>query len=456
MNRSILRLRVSAASAFVLALGACASAPRDAGFSTIERTVTERSSLDLEWSFLDPDSGQQAARSILTRPLAADDAVQVALYNNRFLQATFEDLGIARGDLIEAGVLPNPTLEAKVRWSQHTSSTNPEFTLVFDVMDLVRRSKRKNLAQAELDRTAYQVSHAVLDLAADTRIAYFEVQAAEQVERMRAEVLKAADAASQLAERQFEAGNISALELSIEQSAFQEAALAFAESETEARLATQVLSRMMGLAESDTSWSVVGELPEIPPDDPGLEELEALGTSGRLDLKAAQQDSEAARREVSLRKSYWIPSLGVGVDAERDFDHEWSYGPVVQISLPLFDRGQGGVARSQARLRQTEHVAAALETDVCLDIRSAWTRLRAAREVVTRYRESVIPTREKVVAETQRHYNFMLVGAMTLLQAKRDEIDAYRGYIEAVRDYWTARSDVERAVAAKVGTPVKP
>jgi len=78
--------------------------------------------------------------------------------------------------------------------------------------------------------------------------------------------------------------------------------------------------------------------------------------------------------------------------------------------------------------------------------------MRAARDAAVLYRDQIIPTREKVVAESQKHYNFMLVGATNLLQAKRDEIAAYRGYIEAVRDYWIARTELERAVAAPLET----
>ena len=62
----------------------------------------------------------------------------------------------------------------------------------------------------------------------------------------------------------------------------------------------------------------------------------------------------------------------------------------------------------------------------------------------------MIPLREQAVAESQRFYNFMLIGVYELLQAKQDEIDAYRGYIEAVRDYWVARSDLERAVGGRL------
>ncbi len=73
-----------------------------------------------------------------------------------------------------------------------------------------------------------------------------------------------------------------------------------------------------------------------------------------------------------------------------------------------------------------------------------------ARELIERYRDRVIPLREKITAESQKHQNFMLIGVFQLLQAKRDEIHAYREYIEAFRDYWVFRAELERAVGGRL------
>ncbi|HEU4365598.1 MAG TPA: hypothetical protein VFT13_09065 [Candidatus Krumholzibacteria bacterium] len=132
--------------ATVVALGACASAPGDAGFSTVQQAVKKQSGHDLIWSGPGGEETVEVMRPAPDRPLAADDAVELALFNNRSLQASLESLGIARADLIEAGTLHNPTLEARVRWSSHVSSANPEMALLFDVTDLVRRGKRKAVA----------------------------------------------------------------------------------------------------------------------------------------------------------------------------------------------------------------------------------------------------------------------------------------------------------------------
>ncbi len=437
-------------------IAACGSAPPDAGFSNVERNVSQRGGYDVNWVALDPDGADADRKESLARPLTADDAVRIALRSNPSLQATFESLGIARGDLVEAGTWTNPTLDARVRWSNSTSGTNPELALLFDVTDFVRRGKRKAVAGVNLERAVLEVSDAVFRLASDARADYFALLGAEQVRKMRREVLSAAEAAAQLAERQRNAGNINVLTLSTERGALQEARLELTRSENDAALARIELARAMGLAPSDTAWTVAGELPGIPETDPSWEELETIALEGRFDLRAAHKAVESARSEVSYRKWFFVPSLELGVDAEREFEEEWAVGPALQMSLPIFDRGQGGVERAKAMLRQAERGVSAMENDVRQDVRAAHRRLQAARDAAEIYRDGIIPTREQIVAESQKQYNFMLIGAVTLLQAKRDEIDAYRAYIEAVRDYWMARADLERAVATRlepVGQP---
>lgn len=426
-------------------ISGCSSVPPEAGYATVDDAIRQRIGPEFV-----PQESPDARTVSPSEPLTVERAVQVAMSNNRVLLASLEEVGIARGDLVEAGLLPNPNFEGKVRWRDGTSSTNPELTLTWDVMEIIRRSKRQNLAHAELDRVALDAGDRAIAFAAEVRGAFYELQAAEQVRRMRIEIERAAKAQVELAIRQRSVGNINELESAVEQSVYQDARLDLLRSDAAVKLARTSLARAMGLAASDTAWSVVAELPQIPSADPPVDSLEALAVAGRLDLMAARKDVEAGRHDVSYEKSYRIPSLEIGIDAEREFDDPWAYGPVLQMAIPLFDRRQGGVDRASAELRRAEHVAAALETTVRNDVFAAWERLQSARDVVEVYRDDVIPAREKVVAESQRHYNFMLLGPMTLLQAKRDEIDAYQKYIEAVRDYWSARAQLERAVAARI------
>jgi cobalt-zinc-cadmium efflux system outer membrane protein len=66
------------------------------------------------------------------------------------------------------------------------------------------------------------------------------------------------------------------------------------------------------------------------------------------------------------------------------------------------------------------------------------------------YHNVVLPLRQRIVDESQLYYNGMLIGVYELLLAKQNQINAGREYIETLRDYWIARSDLERAVGGRL------
>ena len=81
--------------------------------------------------------------------------------------------------------------------------------------------------------------------------------------------------------------------------------------------------------------------------------------------------------------------------------------------------------------------------------------MQQGRALAEHYRTVLVPLRERIIRQTQLEYNAMLAGVFQLLAAKRDEIDAGRGLIESLRDYWIARTDLETAVGGElpVDTP---
>ncbi len=93
-----------------LLLGGCASFSPDGGFGPVQQAATDKLGKDLVLAKTpaDLDTIEQRVAELLAQPLTADDAVQVALLNNRGLQAGFQELGITEAEVVQAGRLPNP------------------------------------------------------------------------------------------------------------------------------------------------------------------------------------------------------------------------------------------------------------------------------------------------------------------------------------------------------------
>ena len=180
------RMRLAAMLMTAAFLGGCASFSPDGGFAPVEQAAKERLGKDLRWARTDADRDtlDQRVNELLAAPLSVDDAVQVALFNNRGLQATFLELGISEAELVQAGRLPNPGF-AYSRQKQG-GEVEIERLLVFNLAHLLAMPMIGEIEQRRFAQTQGLVTLQVLGLAADTRKAYFNAVAAiETVRYMR-------------------------------------------------------------------------------------------------------------------------------------------------------------------------------------------------------------------------------------------------------------------------------
>ena len=436
----------------------CASVPKDAGFSDVQNIIEQRIGRRVHWN---QGTSEDAAvvdvvRSMLQQELTIDEAVQIALLNNRSLLATYEELGIAQADLVQAGLLRNPTFGASFRFPDKTvgghRSTNTEFSVVQDFLDLLVRPLRKKVAAAQFEQAKLRVGNAVLDLAAEVRSAYYALQADEQTLEMRRTVVQATEAGVDIATRQHDAGTLKTLDLANQQGFHDQAKLDMTRTDIQIVADRERLNRLMGIWGADTIWKLPERLPELPESEIPMEHLESIAVSQRLDLAAARQETQVIAHALSLTRKYrYFYVFDVGVDSEHDVADDVTFtGPNLTLELPIFDRRQASISRLEAQLRQSLQRLASLAIDIRSEVREIRERLLAARNVAKYHHDSILPLRQRIVDESQLYYNGMLIGVYELLLAKQNQINAGREYIETLRDYWIARSDLERAVGGRL------
>ncbi len=431
------------------------SAAQGQSTDDVQSTIRQRTGKQVEWQ-KDVEANDQirgAIHALLRRTLTADAAVQVALLNNRELQATFEEIGIAQADLIEAGLLKNPIFAGNARFPDRSpSGTNIEMSVAQEFFDLLVIPLRKKVAAAQLAKTKLRVGDAILKLAAETKTAFYELQAQQQlVGRLKA-INETDGATVELAQRQHEAGNISDLDLANQQATYSQSKLDIAETSASIRTGREKLNRLMGTWGEDTAWKIDNELPELAAGDFPQRRLESLAISQRLDLAATKVEIGALVGSLGITKTYrYVGSVEFGVDTEKETDGQRVTGPTWQMELPIFNRGQGRIAKLQAQLRQAERRLESEAVAIRAGVREARDRLIAKRDLTAYYRDELLPERNKILELTLTHYNAMLKSPFDLLLAKQNEISAERGYINAVRDYWIARADLERAVGGRLG-----
>ena len=435
------------AIALAIALGGCVSVPRDSGVSDVAKTVTQRTGQSVQWNdhaAIVPSSDETVA-PLLRSELTGDQAVGIAFANNRDLQATLEELGIARADLIQASLIRNPIFDGELRFPG--SPAKPfELSITQTLLDLIQLPARRKFGAAMFEATKTRISGAVINFAAEVRSDFYQLQAAQQVLARQNTITEAARISAEISVRQHDAGNISDLDLENEQAGYEQAKVDLARSQLAVLNARERLVMDMGLTKNDSTWTVQTEFAAIPQAETSIADLENTALSRRADIAVARAQLEAAKSMLPIAKASAFGDLSAGLHHDRDVDGAKTTGPSVSIPIPIFNRGAAARVRAEATLRQNQQRLEALLTTARSEVRVAHERLIEARSRAAYLRDVVVPRRQRIVSLTQRDYNSMHRGVFELIQARQNLASAERELVMAQRDYWMARTEMDRAL----------
>lgn len=431
-------------------LGGCASFTPDGGFATVEKTTKDRLGKDVQWarSDADQDSISKRVDELLSKPLTVDAAVQVALLNNRGLQADFQELGITEAEVVQAGRLPNPGFSFG-RMSQG-DEREIERGLHFNLARLVAMPLIGRMEARRFEQVQARVSMNVLSLAADTRKAYFTALAAEETVRYMRQVKQAADASAELARRMEQVGNFNKLQRAREQSFYANAALQLARAEQAQRSTRERLVRLLGLWGAQTQFALPERLPDLPPSPLELPDVEQVALAQRLDVQGARQAAEMTASNLGLtRTTRFVNVLELGLARNSSNEAPTQRGWEIGFELPLFDWGGARVARAEAIYMQTLHRAAETAINARSEVREAYTGYRSAYDIARHHRDELVPLNQRIAEENVLRYNGMLIGVFELLADARTQIASVNASIEALRDFWIAQADLDMALIGK-------
>jgi outer membrane protein, heavy metal efflux system len=452
-QRMLLRRNVEWLLALLVFVSGCASVALNAGFDDVRGTVEERSAIKIFWNNgtdLDKEAAEKVD-SLLKAKLTANEAVQIALLNNRELQAVYSDLGVAQADLVQAGLLNNPIFDAAIKFPT-SGRGNPDLELsaVMNFLDIFYIPLRKRVAAARFEEAKLRVTGAVLDFSAQVRTAFYLHQANEQMLELRQTIVQALNASLEVARRLNEAGNITDLDLARERALAESGKLALRSAEIAVRQSRERLNNLMGLWGKNTEWQADGRLPEIPGQPIHTEDIERLALDRSIDLSHARQRILVAGEQLGFnQRTALIPELLLGPLGERE-EGSWHVGPALEFPIPLFDQGQARVGRAVAELRRTQQEYYALAIRIRSTARAVRDRMEGARDRALYYRDILLPLHERIVNESQLQYNAMQLGPIQLLRAKEQQIETAVAYIETLRDYWLARGDLGQILSGRL------
>ncbi|MDH3319345.1 MAG: TolC family protein [Betaproteobacteria bacterium] len=439
----------------VLSLGllsGCVSFSPDGGFGKVEQAAAERGAGLLRWvrSAEDADSVGARVRELLANPLSAEGAVQIALLNNPGLQARYAELGIAEADLVQASRWSGP----KLSFARLTrgDEIERETSVFFDVLGLLSIPLSTKAQEKRFAAAQHRAAEEALNLALQTRKAWFAAVAAQQTAQYMEDVHLAAEASADLARRMAEVGNWPFLTRAREQAFYADTTAQLARARLAHTAAREKLTRLLGLWGEDIGYALPERLPELPSAVREGEELEAQALRQRLDVQAARGDAESLATSLGLTKvTRFVDLVEVGALRKTETGQPVQRGWELELRIPIFDFGGARTARAEHLYMQAVNRAAETAIRARSEVRESYAAYRTAFDIARHYRDEIVPLRKRISEEMLLRYNGMLSSVFELLADSRLAVASVNAYLEAQRDFWMAEADLQMALTT--GSP---
>jgi cobalt-zinc-cadmium efflux system outer membrane protein len=444
MTNSTCRSWLRAAAVMTLTIGtaACATTGRAPDRSTVDAAIRSRglSGIRVEGTApLPPDAS-------IDDGLTSQEAVAIALWNSPSFQATLADLGIARADLVEAGLLRNPVFSLLFPWGPKQL----EWTLQFPFEALWQRPRRVAAAQLNAQAVGERLVWDALTLVAQARAAHAEALIADRRLQFTIEITDLVQRLTSITEARLRAGDISEQEARSARTDAARVQVVRRAVEHDRNLARLTLAATIGL-------DLVGEqLRPVPGEDidPAACGTEAArledALASRPDVRAAEIGIEAAAQRARWERSRVITLLGT-LDANGSGAEGFEMGPGVGFEVPLFSRNQGGIGRADAEVERASRQYAAVRAQVVSDVRSSAVRVQQAEQAISAWRSEIVPSLEVEQRQAESAFRAGEIPLFMLLDVSRRLVDGRTRLLDAEADLERATIALERSIGRSCG-----
>ncbi|HML93008.1 TolC family protein [Methyloceanibacter sp.] len=426
----------------LLPLAGCQTLSPEGSFYEVADTVEGRLGQQISW-----DGGQYAdpyvrstIENLLAQPVTAETAVQIALLNNRDLQAVYADLGIAQANLVQAGLWKNPIIDGAVTFPTAGSGpTDYTFNIALQVIDILYIPLRRRVAESELAEAELNVTGQVMEVAGETYMAFVEYLGQRQLVGVFTQAVQSAKASVESAKALRQAGNITDYEYESEIAQQVEVSVRLAQAQTAASQARERVNRLMGVTGPQTQWRSADRLPSLPGRELPTGDTESRVIQASIDLAAARQEIiTLGQRYRVVKATSLVPQLDAGGEIERE-ESESEAGPSFAAEIPLFDWGRARKASARMEILAAQDEFSALAVRIRSFARAQRATLLSARQTALYYANTVVPQTTRLLDAAERQYNAMQIGVFQLLQAKERQIKAGEDYVRALTTYWRER-----------------
>lgn len=433
----------------------------NAGFSSVEsetRLATGKQAVWVQSREQAQDLTKRVHGIVHKKTINADTAVQVALLNNKGLQAAYAEVGMSSAEAWQQTMLVNPTVSIGVLGiaaPELGAYRAIEGMIASNILAIMTRERRVDIADTKFRQAQQSAALATLTLAAETRAAWINAVSAFETVTYLNRALIAADAASELAEELGKTGAFGKSGQARQHVFYAELTGQLAEARLAANLAKEELTRRMGLWGTDVDYFVPNALPRVPNRVKKKHAIEKEALSRRVDLQVAKLELEAVAKSYGLTNATrYVTDIGLlgGAELERSVDENGNKSSEVtgllevDFSIPIFDSGKARLRKAEAAYMRAANQLAEKAVNIRSEARSAYTSYRSTHDIALHYKRNVLPLRTTIDEEALLTYNGMITSTFELLADTRAQINSLLLSVGAKKTFWLADANLSAAI----------
>ncbi len=456
--------RVATTALVGLLAAGCANFTTDGGMSPVADNVRKEIGKDAaKLSTAEATARvRERVQALLAEPLSEDAAVQIALLNNRGLQAAYNDLGISEAEYVQASLPANPAIGV---WRTFGTGGFAEigFQLVGNLLAFATLPRRTEIARREFEEARYRAVATTLSLSVDARRAYVRAVAAEQQLALLEQARQAADASTRMMKQLGETGAANKLDQARVTTFYAELSAQVAQARLAEKREREALNRLLGVWGSDLDYKLPARLPALSTAPETLADVEVEAMRRRVDLIILRYEIVTLAKSVGFVEatrymSFLELGLGYRNEVETNDAGEQSsknrYGFDLGIVIPVFDQGQARVTTARETYARAVNRLTERSVNARSEARLAYSTYRATYDIARYYQTRILPLRRQISSEVLLRYNGMLIDVFEVLVEERDRISANVAALNALRDFHLATADLQAALI--VGGTVPP
>ncbi|WP_027532773.1 TolC family protein [Bradyrhizobium sp. WSM3983] len=435
----------------LLGLSGCAAFSPDSGMTAVSALTSQTLNKDVAFVRTAEGAGAVEARvrQLLSGTLSAETAVQVALLNNKGLQAAYNELALAETDLVEQSLPSNPVFS--VSRISGNGASEIERQVVGDILALATLPFRSDIARERFRQAQLRAALATLRLAADVRRAYVRAVAGNEMVVLLTDAKATAESTAKLAVKLGETGSVNKLDQAREQVFYAETTADLATARQATTSAREKLTRLMGLWDDGLDFRLPNALPPIPRRPQALPSIEADAVEHRIDLQIARLELAALAKSLNLTEATrFVTLLDLAGISRRTQDPEGApfreRGFDVQFQIPIFDGGEVRVRQAAETYNLAFNRLTERAVNVRSEARDAYRVYRATYDIAIHYHREILPLRKIITEEMQLRFSSMQVDIFALLAEARQRLASLRGAIDAKQNFFLAQSALQTAV----------